>query len=652
LFFIDEVKKYRAEDGGKGIYAEMFEECYSELIKLPKYKALHEKFPAAVDSAHDGYFSQDKKGNYKNTKGDTLDDHDTYNTIMRDKEWLLSFDCSLRFIFSHSALKEGWDNPNVFQVCTLIEQKSTFTCRQKVGRGLRLCVDQSGERIEDKNINILHVMANESFAEFAETLQREIEQETGIKFGILELGVFAGLTYTEEIQTEKKISQSNAETLIAYLENKGYISPDGKTTLSDIQTAVEQTASELPLEIQAVAPIVAKIIAEKPTIPVSVEEIANTTYTETVKTEKTVTYEDAQEIITHFENKGYISKSGNINNTMKNALLNGTLDLPTKFEAARERFEDIIKKADSKPPIRDATKDVTVRLNKQIMLSPEFLEIWEKIKQKTTYRVQINQDILKTHCVAALRELPAIPKARVVTRTASLNVDSPGVTYTETSLKTLDINDGGNRLPDFLRIVEDECCLPQSLYIDMLFESGHAQNFIINPQFMIEQFIEIVQSAQNSMEIDGICYKKLDGDEYYLQEIFDSEELKANLDKNAIAVKNSVYDYIVYDSTTVERPFAVALDNDPEVKMFFKLPSKFKIETPIGTYNPDWAVYMDRNGEQKLYFVLETKGTLRLDDLRTPERQKIHCGKRHFAALDNGVELRTAVSWDAFKINN
>ncbi len=148
-----------------------------------------------LKKAHNGYFSQDKKGIYKNTKGDTQADDDTYNTIMRDKEYLLSFECPMRFIFSHSALKEGWDNPNVFQVCTLIDQKSTFTCRQKIGRGLRLCVNQDGERIEDRNINILHVMANESFAEFADTLQKEIEQETGMKFGVLQLSTLIDLTY-------------------------------------------------------------------------------------------------------------------------------------------------------------------------------------------------------------------------------------------------------------------------------------------------------------------------------------------------------------------------------------------------------------------------------------------------------------------------
>ena len=147
LFFIDRVEKYRREDGAPGVYARMFEECYAELIARPKYAPIRDRFSPDVSKAHDGYFSRDKRGHLKDTKGDTQADDTTYNTIMRDKEWLLSFACPLRFIFSHSALKEGWDNPNVFQVCTLVEQKSAFTCRQKVGRGLRLCVNQDGNRL-------------------------------------------------------------------------------------------------------------------------------------------------------------------------------------------------------------------------------------------------------------------------------------------------------------------------------------------------------------------------------------------------------------------------------------------------------------------------------------------------------------------------
>ena len=227
LFFIDEVKKYRTETGEKGIYAQMFEECYNELINKPKYAGLKDKFNTDVEKAHNGYFSQDKKGVYKNTKGDTQADDDTYNLIMRDKEMLLSFDCPLRFIFSHSALKEGWDNPNVFQVCTLIEQKSTFTCRQKVGRGLRLCVDQNGERIEDRNINILHVMANESFAEFAETLQKEIEQETGMKFGAFDISYLLDLKVEEKREIEHTINEADAFDVFETLVKDDIINYDG-----------------------------------------------------------------------------------------------------------------------------------------------------------------------------------------------------------------------------------------------------------------------------------------------------------------------------------------------------------------------------------------------------------------------------------------
>ncbi|MDD2288413.1 MAG: hypothetical protein PHE70_11940, partial [Tepidanaerobacteraceae bacterium] len=171
-----------------------------------------------------------------------------------------------------------------------------------------------------------------------------------------------------------------------------------------------------------------------------------------------------------------------------------------------------------------------------------------------------------------------------------------------------------------------------------------------NPQLFIENVVDIIRDTRHELAIDGIRYIKLDGQRYYAQEIFDSAELMANLDKNAVAVEGSVYDYIIYDSETVEKPFALSLDKDPDVKMFFKLPERFKINTPIGTYNPDWAVYLDRDGEEKLYFVLETKGSTSMFDLRTKEQLKIHCGKRHFEALED-VELRVAKDWFGTKAN-
>ena len=525
LFFIDEVAKYRTADGGKGIYAEMFEACYTELMALPKFTPLRARFIAGTSSIHNGYFSQDKKGNLKNTRGDTADDYDTYSTIMKDKEWLLSFDCPLRFIFSHSALKEGWDNPNVFQVCTLIEQRSTFTCRQKIGRGLRLCVDQEGNRVEDRNINILHVMANESFAEFAETLQKEIEQETGIKFGILQLSLFNGLTYTGTVTEERTVSREQAQVIADYVAALA-------------ATPQEERAAPSPVAPPELAPVIEKAVtAAKMGAVVTPEKVAEITYTETREVEQTVSYDDAQELLKHFERKGYVTKSGVIRDTMKEALATGTLDLPPKFEAARQRFETVIAKASIHPPVQDASKEVRVRLKKEVMLSPEFMELWERIKGRTTYRVRLDEAEFKSRCLIELARSERVGKAKVVSRTARMNVE------------------------------------------------------------------------------------------------------------------RSVYDHVIYDSFTVERPFAVALDSDPDVRMFFKIPQKFKIETPIGTYNPDWAVYMDKDGEQRVYFVLETKGTTRIGNLRTPEQQKIHCGEQHFAALENGVELRVARDWREFKVS-
>ena len=638
LFFIDKVDKYRHEDGTPVIYATMFEECYQELMAKPKYAVLQERFTTDVSKVHNGYFSQDKKGRLKDTKGDTQADDDTYNTIMRDKEWLLSFECPLRFIFSHSALREGWDNPNVFQVCTLIEQKSTFTCRQKVGRGLRLCVNQDGERIEDKNINVLHVMANESFSEFASTLQKEIEDETGVKFGVLQFSLFSGMVYEARRDVEKQVTTEQAQAVVEALKTAGVVNEAGQ-----VATVVKPKEIELPKALEPIKEVVQDIIEKAQ--PVAVESLTGTTYTETVVEEHTVTHEEATELLEHFEQKGYITSTGKVKDTMKNALKNGTLDLPKKYEAARERFEQIIANADRKPPVRDASRDVVVRLNKQVMLSPEFLELWNKIKQKTAYWVSIDTEQLVENCVKAIREMPHIPKTRLVSQTADIHIEQAGISHIEREMRTMDIANDYQALPDIITAISDETLLTPATVNRILVESGRCGDFLNNPEAFLEQVVELIRSHRHALAIDGIRYVKLDGQEYYVQEIFDTTELLANLDRNAVKVEHSVYDYVVYDSSTVEKPVAVALDNDPDVKMFFKIPSRFKIETPIGTYNPDWAVYLNKNGEEKLYFVLETKGDTSFMHLKTSEQLKIHCGKEHFKALNAGVELETATSW-------
>lgn len=640
LFFVDEVKKYRTEDGSKGVYAQMFEEVYNELINSPKYAELRRRFPTATERVHNGYFSQDKKGNYKNTRGDTLDDYNTYNTIMKDKEWLLSFDCPLRFIFSHSALKEGWDNPNVFQVCTLIEQKSTLTARQKVGRGLRLCVNQDGERVEDRNINLLHVMANESFAEFADTLQKEIEDNTGVKFGVLQMDLFSGMVFEETHTEETPLTEQQAETLLSHLAVEGFIKTD--TPISKVV--------ELPPELEVAKTKAVELIARKGDItPTAVTEL---TAQKSVVVQKALTADDAQGLMTYFEEKGYISKTGKIKERMKTALQNGTLDLPQHLEGARAQIERMVRRADTRPPVRDASQDVIVHLKKEVTVSQEFLELWDKIKQKTTYRVQINEDELIHRSVDGIKNMEPIPKARIITQTADIQIDTPGVTYTERGIKTAALTDSYSSLPNILAIISGQTLTKRATIAEILKQSGRLGDFLNNPQMFIENVTQIILDVRCTLAIYGISYKKLYGAEYYVQEIFDSAELVANLERNAIAVDHSVYDYIVYDSTTIEKPFALDLDDDPDVKMFFKLLSRFKVDTPIGTYNPDWAVYVEIDGVKKLYFILETKGKTSELDLRGREDLKIRCGKEHFKAIGSGAELHVATKWKEFKVRN
>lgn len=643
LFFIDEVKKYRTEDGGQGVYAKMFEECYNELINNPRYAVLKEKFNTDVTKAHDGYFSQDKKGKYKDTKGDTQADDDTYNTIMKDKEKLLSFECPLRFIFSHSALKEGWDNPNVFQVCTLIEQKSVFTCRQKVGRGLRLCVNQDGERIEDKDVNVLHVIANESFAEFADKLQKEIEEETGVKFGVLEIGMLTGLTYEEEVKVEKKISQETAEIVVQELQKTGVIDDCGAVNKEVAVETIELSSVPEPVKKE----IIETIRQEK---PVTVASLSQTIYTETKVEKVSVSYEEAVQIMEDLKGTQVIDSKGKIKDTMKAELAAGTLNLSDRWSKAKQRAVlQALNKADNKPVIRDASKEVTVKLKKKAILSPEFMELWNKIKQKTTYRVQFDLDTLVENSIKEIKEMPEIGTARLLSQTASVNIEKSGVSHQAGRTFIQDLTRNYETLPDILRLISTKTLLKRSTVNRILQESGRMADFLKNPQEFYEKALEIIERNRHKLAIDGIKYIKLADEEYYVQEIFDSTELIANLDKNAVAVENSVYDHVIYDSG-IESKFALALDKDPDVKMFFKIPSRFKIETPIGTYNPDWAVYLEKNGEQKLYFVLETKGTDNLFLLREEEKLKIMCGAEHFKALDGvGFSKNPVREWQEFK---
>ena len=267
------------------------------------------------------------------------------------------------------------------------------------------------------------------------------------------------------------------------------------------------------------------------------------------------------------------------------------------------------------------------------MHSPEFKALWDRIKHKTTYRVQFDNEKLLADCAQALRDSPPISKTRVNIRKADLTIGRGGVSAAETVTAlgiTLDERD--IVLPDLLTDLQDKTQLTRRSLVRILNDSGRLNDFSRNPQQFIELTTEVINRSKRLALVDGIKYQRLGDECYYAQELFEQEELTGYL-KNMLAVKKSVYEHVVYDSTGVERTFAEQLEKNESVKVYAKLPGWFKVPTPLGSYNPDWAVLIEKDGTERLYFVVETKGSLFIDDLRDKESAKIECGKAHFEAL-------------------
>lgn len=575
LFFIDKVENYRKYDAAgnaqKGKYAVMFEEEYQRLISLPKYRTLFkdDKYMLNNDAekVHDGYFSVDNKGRVKDTKGDTQTDYDTYSLIMKDKEKLLSFETPLRFIFSHSALKEGWDNPNVFQVCTLVETRDVLTKRQKIGRGLRLAVNQNGERVYGHNINVLTVMANESFADFAIGLQKEIEEETGVRFGIIEKHAFAAMPYIGKNDEVASFGYENSEKVWEYLFQNNMIHANGKVT-----------------------------------------------------------------------------------DELKEQIINDTLKVQEEFASLRNKIIEVIRKSVSKLNIKDSDKETPVTLNSAVYESKEFNELWDKIKNKTIYSINIDVDKLIKSCIDSIKIMPAITKQKLVQEISKIQIKKSGVEGELVNVRSIEQHHVENPLPDILRYIQDETKLTRKTITQILIGSGRLEEFRNNPQKFMENVTDIIKKNLRHLVLDGIKYEKVSGMEYYKQDIFDSRELKGYLDSNVIESSKSIYDKVIYDSET-EKVFAERMEKDEDVKLYAKLPPTFLIETPIGNYNPDWAVLIEKDGIERLYFVIETKGTMDEDQLRFIEGGKITCGRKHFEALQSEVIYEVANDYYTFKEN-
>ncbi len=602
LFFIDRVANYREYDAEgnavKGKYAKWFEEIYQDVIRRPKYHDLWHRLHNEDDEAelvHDGYFSADKgkknePGHWKDTSGSTAADDSTYNLIMKDKERLLSFDCKIRFIFSHSALREGWDNPNVFQICTLNETKSTIKKRQEIGRGLRLCVNQTGERQYDANLNILTVMANESYDEFASSLQKEYEDD-GIRFRVLETANFAN--------------------------------------------------------------ILVPVLAEEVATDAAGEETAY------LGTEK------AEMVMESLKEYGYVDDDGNIQESLKADIQQNKFVVAEELAPYKAQIQEICMQACRTVPIHKKRERREAVLNKEVFLSPEFKELWDSIKWKTTYRVDFStKELLRRYRKQMALEMK-IPSPKIIQTKADLTIGTGGVETKVVADRAVSTYGSSNFLPDIVAYLQNETNLTRRTIVELLTgtrqdEKGNwipfddygnrLKDFQKNPQVFMENTAKILRSVMKSLIVDGIKYQRLGDSEYYCQELFESEELKGYLESNMLESTKSPYNYVVYDSEN-ERQFAQSFEDNEDVYLYAKLPDWFKISTPLGSYNPDWAVMIDQNGEKKLYFVLETKGNKDVDALRPTEREKIQCGKEHFAALGDEARFMPVDNFTEFMHN-
>ncbi len=571
LFFIDKVANYRAYDEQnnpiKGKYALWFEEEFKTISKKPKYQKLVKNIE--IDKIHNGYFASDRKheGRKKtDIKSEVQCEELTYDLIMKDKEKLLNLNEPLRFIFSHSALKEGWDNPNVFQICTLNVTNSVMKKRQEIGRGLRLCVDQNGQRVRGFDVNTLTVMANESYEDFARALQKEIEDEEGIKFGIIEEHFFANIPVENENGDIGYFGFVNSEAIYKYLRGKNYIDDRGKIQ-GILKTAIKENCFEVPLEFQAIQNDI-------------IEKISK------------------------------IMGNGNIKNA-------------------------------------DDKKFIT--LNKEVYLSDDFKELWEQIKYKTTYRVEFDESKLVEECVKHIQNDLTVGKIKYLYSKATNRITKAGVEIVEDTIKNDPLNSEiiDFTLPDIITYIQNETNLTRRAIVDILIKSDKLQGFKNNPQKFIDGAIKIIKKVMSMYVVDGIKYQRLGNEFYYAQECFKNQELYGYLSSNMVKNRQnkSIYEYTVYDSE-IEKNFALAFNQNERVKLFTKLPNWFKINTPLGSYNPDWAVLIEEEKGEKLYFVVESKGSDLSLDIKRSESSKIACAKKHFKEISSEVKF---IQSDNFK---
>jgi type III restriction enzyme len=563
LFFIDRVANYREynEDGstGFGKIGQWFEGAFNELAAKPIYKGL---IPFDVSEIHNGYFSQDKQGRAKDTRGNTKVDEDTYHLIMRDKERLLDPDVPLRFIFSHSALREGWDNPNVFQVCTLNESQSVEKKRQEIGRGLRLPVNRKGERVHDETVNRLTIIANESYDEFARTLQSEFEEDFGIRFGRVEKIAFAKLVRTAGNGDETVLGQGTSRKIWEELVSNGYLNNEGE--------------------------ILDKFDLKNP----------------------------------HFK-----------------------LKVSDEFADLATAITDEIQKKLFKNRIVNARDRCTLKFHKEVQLSEDFKDLWDKIKHRTRYRVAFETADLIARAAWRIKQINPVKPVRITMTRRDVKITEAGVAA-DRELETRSREVAAvSVLPDILAFLQKETELTRHTLAKILKQSGRLAEFNVNPQAFMVAVSREISRALHDLMLEGIQYEKVTGQSWEMSRIEqEAEKGIVRYLSNLYMVQNrdkALFDAIEYESE-IEKQFAKDLDDNENVRLFVKLPSWFRIDTPIGPYNPDWAFVTEQN--EMLYFVRETKSTLDSEERRSRENQKITYGRKHFETLGVDYDVVTSLS--------
>ena len=592
LFFIDEVAKYKQYDEVghpfNGIYADMFEEEYNDILSSMQREIGDEDYIRYLDaiSAHDthaGYFSVDKKGKMTDSKlsdkkEGTSDDIDAYDLIMKNKELLLDRDpkkSPVRFIFSHSALREGWDNPNVFQICTLKQSSSEVRKRQEVGRGLRLCVNQDGERMDAnvlgndvQSINVLTVIASESYDSFAKGLQTELADAVAGRPVAVTADLFKGKVIVDARGNEQVVDGDTAQAIYFDLIVNGYI--DKKGVLTD------------------------KYYADKANGAIQVaEEVA-----------------DSRDSVINILDSVYDSRA-------------------MQPENARD-------------------KNVELQVDPDKLAMPEFKALWKRISPKSVYVVDFDTDELVKKAIASLNQNLHVPKIFFKVETGAMDEikskDSllDGSAFSKSKSSTYDsrkqIRTNSSVKYDLIGKLVGETGLTRKAVVAILtgIEKPVFEQFKFNPEEFIIKAAALINDEKATAIIQHITYNVLD--ERYDTDIFTEPTIKGKLGTNAMKAQRHLYDHIVYDSTN-ERDFATDLDTNTDVAVYVKLPDSFYIATPVGHYNPDWAIAFYEGSVKHIYFVAETKGTLdsmHFNHITPVEQAKIDCARVHFKAISDG----------------